>query len=35
MNLLDAFFGRPRHDSQLGREILAHRASYTGTGNSS
>ena len=28
MNLLDAFFGRPRHDSQLGREILAHRASY-------
>ncbi len=28
MNLLDAFFGRLRHDSQLGREILAHRASY-------
>ena len=28
MNLLDAFFGRPRHDSQLGREILAHRSAY-------
>ena len=28
INLLDAFFGRQRHASQLGQEILAHRRSY-------
>ncbi len=28
INLLDAFFGRARHDSQLGHEILAHRSVY-------
>jgi predicted heme/steroid binding protein len=28
INLLDAFFGRSDHASQLGREILAHRRSY-------
>jgi cytochrome b involved in lipid metabolism len=28
VNLLDAFFGRDRHASQLGQEILAHRRSY-------
>jgi indoleamine 2,3-dioxygenase/cytochrome b5-like protein len=27
-NLLDAFLGRRRHDSQLGREVLLHRRSY-------
>jgi len=27
-NLLDAFFRRPRHASQLGREILGHRGAY-------
>lgn len=27
-NLLDAFLGRRRHDSQLGREIRLHRRSY-------
>ncbi len=28
INTLDAFLGRDRHDSLLGREILAHRRSY-------
>jgi len=28
INLLDAFFGRDRHASQLGQEIMGHRWSY-------
>jgi len=28
INLLDAFFGRDQHASQLGQEILGHRQSY-------